>query len=221
MNPPMYWTSPDVLMVSLRCTEHPPMYSWYSSDVLNIPRCTHDIPPMYSRYPPDVLMVSLRCTEHLLMYSWYSSDVLNTPRCTHDIPPMYSWYPADVLNIPRCTEHTLYRVIFLDSFVERESRNISKMKVQCLLQKFTSCCIARDLRMLHIKMFISNAVQSCTNKQQWRICWTHLNKTTNKQPHFYAAFQMGTFREQPGLTAFHILLPLEKSSITFRFPVSP
>ena len=36
------------------------------------------------------------------------------------------------------------------------------MKVQCLLQKFTSCCIARDLRMLHIKIFISNAVQ--TNK---------------------------------------------------------
>ena len=44
-----------------------------------------------------------RCTEH--------------PRCTHDIPPMYSWYapdvlkPPDVLNIPRCTEHTLYRMI--------------------------------------------------------------------------------------------------------------
>ena len=40
------------------------------------------------------------------------------------------------------------------------------MKVQCLLQKFTSCCIASDLRMLHIKMFISNAVQEIikTNK---------------------------------------------------------
>ena len=86
------------------------MYSWYPSDVLNTPRCTHDIPPMYSWYPPDVLMVS--------------PDVLNTPRCTHDIPPMYSWYPPDVLmvspdvlntpnvlNIPRCTEHTLYRVV--------------------------------------------------------------------------------------------------------------
>ena len=36
------------------------------------------------------------------------------------------------------------------------------MKVQCLLQKFTSCCIARDLRMLHIKMFIGNAVQEIT-----------------------------------------------------------
>ena len=29
------------------------------------------------------------------------------------------------------------------------------MNVQWLLQKFTSCCIARDLRMLHIKMVIS------------------------------------------------------------------
>ena len=40
------------------------------------------------------------------------------------------------------------------------------MKVQCLLQKFTSCCIARDLRMLHIKMFNGNAVQETiqTNK---------------------------------------------------------
>ena len=39
-----------------------------------------------------------------------------SPRCTHGIPPMYSWYPPDVLitpdvlNIPRRTEHTLYRV---------------------------------------------------------------------------------------------------------------
>ena len=33
------------------------------------------------------------------------------------------------------------------------------MKGQCLLQKFTSCCIAWDLRISHIKMFISNAVQ--------------------------------------------------------------
>ena len=45
---------PDVLMVSLRCTEHPSMYSWYPSDVLNTPdvlmispRYTHSIPPMY------------------------------------------------------------------------------------------------------------------------------------------------------------------------------
>ena len=59
------------------------------------------------------------------MYSRYLSHVLNTPRCTHDIPPMYSWYPPDVLNtpdvlnIPRCTEHTLYRVIpFMDKECE-------------------------------------------------------------------------------------------------------
>ena len=40
------------------------------------------------------------------------------------------------------------------------------MKVQYLLQKFTSCCIARDLMMLHIKIFIHNAVQGIiqTNK---------------------------------------------------------
>ena len=73
--PPMYWTSPDVLMIS--------------------PRCTHGIPPMYWT-SPDVLMVS--------------------PHIHHDIPPMYWTSPdvlmisSDVLNIPRCTEHTLYRV---------------------------------------------------------------------------------------------------------------
>ena len=40
------------------------------------------------------------------------------------------------------------------------------MRAQCLLQKFTSCCIARDLRMLHIKMFVSNVVlKSYANKQ--------------------------------------------------------
>ena len=32
--PPMYRTSPDVLMISPRCTH-------------DIPRCAHDIPPMY------------------------------------------------------------------------------------------------------------------------------------------------------------------------------
>ena len=96
--PPMYWTSPDVLMISLQCTH-------------DIPRCTHDIPLMYWT-PPDVLNIS-RCTQHTLY------NVLNIPRCTHDIPPMYSWYPPmyswyppmyswyppDVLNTPRCTEH--------------------------------------------------------------------------------------------------------------------
>ena len=45
------------------------------------PRCSED-PRCIHDIPPNVLMVSLRC--------------LNTP---------------DVLNIPRCTEHTLYRVM--------------------------------------------------------------------------------------------------------------
>ena len=72
---PMYYTSPDVFMIS--------------------PRRTHDIPPMYSWYPADVLMVSPRCTEHpptyswyTPMYSWYPPDVLNTLPCTEH-PPMY------------------------------------------------------------------------------------------------------------------------------------
>ena len=53
---------PDVLMVSPRCTEHPPMYSWYPPTCIMIsPRCTER--------PPNVLMIS--------------------PRCTHGIPPMY------------------------------------------------------------------------------------------------------------------------------------
>ena len=40
------------------------------------------------------------------------------------------------------------------------------MKVQCFLQKFTSCCTARDLKMLQIKIFISNSAQEIiqTNK---------------------------------------------------------
>ena len=36
------------------------------------------------------------------------------------------------------------------------------MRVECLLQKFTSCCIARDMRVLHSEMFICNAVQEIT-----------------------------------------------------------
>ena len=131
--PPMYsWYPP-------RCTHGiPPKYSWYPPDVLIIPRCTqvsphmhhdipwctHDIPPMYSWYPPDVLntpdvlMISPRFTEHPPMYSWYPSNVVMvSPRCTED-PPMYL-RPPDVLNIPRFTEHTLYRVKMLQLRCER------------------------------------------------------------------------------------------------------
>ena len=53
--------SPTCIMISLRCTEHPPMYSGY--------------PPMYSWYPSDVLNIS-----DVLMVS---------PHIHHDIPPMY------------------------------------------------------------------------------------------------------------------------------------
>ena len=77
----------------------------------DISRCTHDIPLMYSWYPP-------MNSWYPLMY-WTPPYVLMiSPLCTHDILPIYSWYPPDVLNIPRCTEHAIYRVItdhwFLD-----------------------------------------------------------------------------------------------------------
>ena len=54
----------DVLMIFLRCTEHPPMYTWYpptfimiSPDVLNMPQCTHESPHVLNirwctKYPP-------------------------------------------------------------------------------------------------------------------------------------------------------------------------
>ena len=79
--------SPTCIMISLRCTEHPPTYSWY--------------PPMYWT-SPDVLMVS-------------PTFIMISPRCTEH-PPMYSWYPPDVLNTPRRTEHTLYRVVLPENF---------------------------------------------------------------------------------------------------------
>ena len=118
-HPPMYsWYPPDVLMISPQCTHGiPHMYHdiptciMISPDILSIPRCTHDIPrciygipPMYWT-PPDVLMISPRCTHDIpRMYSWYPPDVLMVSHpCTHGIPPMY-W------TLPRCTEHTLYRV---------------------------------------------------------------------------------------------------------------
>ena len=91
---PMYWTSPDVLMIFSTCimifwcTEHHPMYSWY--------------PTMYSWYPPDVLMIRCRCTHGIPLYTEHPPDKLNTP---------------DVLNIPRCIEHTLYRVSTIWAFI--------------------------------------------------------------------------------------------------------
>ena len=122
-DPPMYWTSPDVLMIfptciiiSTRCTEHPrctygipphaswypPHASWYSPDVLNIhctgwrcrPYCVIILLPDVLMIFPTCIIISTRCTEH--------------PRCTYGIPPHASWYPQhaswyrpDVLNIHR------------------------------------------------------------------------------------------------------------------------
>ena len=88
------------------------------------------------------------------------------------------------------------------------------MKVQCLLQKFTSCCIAGVLRMLHIKMFISNAVQKIiqTDKNGEFAGYVQIKQATNSltsMQHFkWARF-----------TASRIL-PLGKSSAAFRFLVS-
>ena len=82
---PMYWTSPDVLMIS--------------PDVLN------SIPPHASREPPHMHLESPpQCNEHPPMYSWYPSmywtppdAFMISPECTHGIPPMY-WTSPDVLN---------------------------------------------------------------------------------------------------------------------------
>ena len=109
-----------------RCTEHAPMYSWYPPMYWTFPYVLMISPPMYWTFP-DVLMISPQCTEHSPMYSWYPPDVLMispdvlmvTPRCTEH-PPMY-WTSPDVLNIPRCTEHTLYRVVNrFEKFFDRQ-----------------------------------------------------------------------------------------------------
>ena len=69
---PMYWTSPNVLMIT------PPMY-WTSPNVLMVPPHMHyGNLPMYWTFP-DVLIIS--------------------PNMHYDIPPMY-WTSLHVLNIP-------------------------------------------------------------------------------------------------------------------------
>ena len=109
--PPMYWTSPVVLITSLRCT--------------------HGIPPMYWT-SPNVHMVSPT-------FIMISPDVWNIPWCTHDIPQMY-WTPLDVLNIPRCTEHTLYRVKITWFSIFIKEYTIQKIKMShnlsCLETRF-------------------------------------------------------------------------------------
>ena len=128
--------SPTCIMISLRCTEHPPMYSWYPPDVLMIsPRCTHGIPPMYWT-SSDVLMVS----PHI------HHDI---PHIHHDIPPHSSWYPPDVLNIPRCTEHTLYRVKIRRS-TDSNMTGKSKENGHLSLRQGTTCPIWRQSNFIFI-----------------------------------------------------------------------
>ena len=72
----MYIENPDVLMISLRCTEHLPMYSWYpphaslySSDVLNIPWCTE-----HTLYRVRTLTFSKEKIEFKTDITWSSSN---------------------------------------------------------------------------------------------------------------------------------------------------
>ena len=77
--------SPKVLMVSLRCSKHPPMYSWYPPDVLMVsPQCTHGIPPMYSWYPSDVL--NTHYTGCLSFISYFLVTVLKLNKVTWKHP---------------------------------------------------------------------------------------------------------------------------------------
>ena len=87
--PPLYWTCPDVLMIS-------PAVIMVSPDVLNIPRYTHGIPRMYWTPPTNVLMISpdvLMVSPNVLLVSLNCSHGI--PRCTEQ-PPMY-WKSNDVL----------------------------------------------------------------------------------------------------------------------------
>ena len=74
------------------------------------------------------------------------------------------------------------------------------MKVVRLLQKFTSCCTTRDLRMLHIKMFISNTVQEIiqTNKNGEFAGRVHIYKTIldSRGPWLYASRRTYDSRSQ-------------------------
>ena len=104
--------SPTCIMIFLRCTEHPPMYSWYPPDVLMVSlRCTEH-PPMYSWYPPTFIMISPPMYWTSPMYSWYPPDVLMISPWRTEHPPMY-WTSPDVLNThyTGCLHNRLYRVL--------------------------------------------------------------------------------------------------------------
>ncbi len=68
--PTQYWTSSNVLMVSLHSTEYPQMYCWYPSTVLNTLKCTDGIPLEHWMISLH-MMVSLQNTKDLPNHWWY------------------------------------------------------------------------------------------------------------------------------------------------------
>ena len=86
------------------------------------------------------------------------------------------------------------------------------MKLQRFLQKFTSCFIARDLRMLYIQTFISNTVQNIiqTNKNGEFAGHAQIKQATNSLTSGQHS-KWARFSHQPGLTAFHISLSTDKN----------
>ena len=120
---PMYWTSPmywlsadilmispDVLMVSLWCTEYRLIYSWYPSDVL-------EHPPMYSCYPPDVLMVSPDVMN--------TPDVLNIPWCTEHI-----LYRVNIFGAPKNVNKVWKDLFKLFSIIEEVFIDMKNKKAE-------------------------------------------------------------------------------------------
>ena len=70
-----------------------------------------------------------------------------------------SWKGSLRWNNLSLTKSCLLRSSWIALSGVRRSWQQQSVKVQWLPQKFTSCCVAQDMRMLHIKMLISNAVQ--------------------------------------------------------------
>ena len=72
------------------------------------------------------------------------------------------------------------------------------MKVQCFLQKFTSCCTARDLRMLQIKIFISNSAQEIIQTNKNGGFASHMQIKTTHYPGFQRPLAV-----QPSRRTYH------------------
>ena len=128
------------------------------SDVLNIPRCTHGIPHIHHEIP--------QCTEH---------------------PPMYSWYPPDVLMVsPRCTEHTLYRVMM--ALPEPDTLTSYKNSIARYLESKNSHDIKKDPDFVRSKVVLKKEEQSLPEwereispmlavplkMKKWMLCLTKL-----------------------------------------------